>query len=187
LTCIIEEVKGRQTGNSENDGSILFIALRHRAGAPCFPASGALAINHMLCDSCKKRQATIHNTLIFEDIIKKSDLCEECFQASRPDEAGSLAAALKGGCRYCGGEPFTGSRSGTAQTAMGTGLMARTLSFMCKPCAEEYFRFLSAKIPYFNSDNLTKEQAAELAKRDFTAIFAEVDAHMKKWLSERNL
>jgi protein-arginine kinase activator protein McsA len=140
--------------------------------------------NNMLCDMCQKRDATIHTTKISGDVLKKSDLCDECFETSKPTDASNLAAALKAGCRYCGGEPYTGSGN-SGVTVNG----AIKLSFMCKPCAEEYFRFLRLKMPGFGSAALTKEQAAKLAKHNCAAILTELteaEEHMKKWLSERN-
>jgi len=115
------------------------------------------------------------------DVLKKSDLCDECFKTSKPNESGALATALQAGCRYCGGEPYTGS--GHSLTGL-SGPMS--LSFMCKSCAEEYFGFLRLKMPDFGSDTLTKEQAAKLAKYDKATIFTEAEEHMKKWVAERD-
>ena len=122
-----------------------------------------------------------HCTNIAGDVPKQRNLCEECFEASNPTQAHELAKALQAGCRYCGGEPYSGG--GHSPDGLGG---VRTLSFMCKPCAEEYFGFLRLKMPGFGSDTLTKEQAAKLAKHDFGAIFTEAEEHMKKWVAERD-
>jgi hypothetical protein len=131
-----------------------------------------------------KQEATRHETHltnIVGDVPKQRHLCEECFEASNPTQAHELTTALKAGCRYCGGEPYTGS--GHSLDGL-SGTMK--LSFMCKPCAEEYFGFLRLKMPGFGSDTLTKEQVAKLAKYDKAAIFTEAEEHMKKWVAERD-
>jgi hypothetical protein len=136
---------------------------------------------NMLCNICQEREATVHTTIISGDVLRKGDLCEECFKASNPTQAHELTTALKAGCQYCGGEPFTGS--GHSLDGL-SGTMKP--SFMCKPCAQEYSRLLRLKMPGFGSDTLTKEQAAKLAQYDFPAIFAEAEEHMKKWVAERD-
>jgi hypothetical protein len=115
------------------------------------------------------------------DVLKRSDFCEECFETSKPSELGSFTTALQAGCRYCGGEPYTGSShslDGLTSTMM--------MSFMCKPCADEYFSFLRQKMPGFGSDTLTKEQAAKLAKYNHAAIFTEAEEHMRKWVADKD-
>jgi hypothetical protein len=135
----------------------------------------------MLCEICQKRKATVHTTIMSGAVLKQSDFCGECFETSKPSEAGALATALQSGCRYCGGQPYSGSgHSLTAMSGIGN------LSFMCKPCAEEYFRFLRLRMPGFGSDTLTKEQAAKLAKYDLAAISIEVEEHMEKWVANKD-
>jgi len=138
----------------------------------------------MLCDICQKPEATRHETHLSNiagEVPKPRHLCEECIEVSNPSQAHELTAALKAGCRYCGGKPYTGSGHSVE------GLRdTMKLSFMCKPCAEEYFRFLRLKMPGFGSDTLTKEQAAKLAKHDKSAVFTEAEEHMKKWVAKRD-
>ena len=135
----------------------------------------------MLCEICHQREATCHLNTIKDGEVTSRDLCDECFATSNPSQAHELATALKAGCRYCGGEPF--SESGHSLSGL-SGI--RNLSFMCKACAEEYFRFLRQKMPGFGSDTLTEEQAATLAKYDRAEIFTEAEEHMKKWVAERD-
>ena len=99
--------------------------------------------NDMLCEICQQREATVHETQIAGDVLKSRNLCEPCYQATEPAQATNLGEALKSGCRYCGGEPYSGG---------GSSLPGRAgeISFMCKPCTEEYCRFLDSKIPGFN-------------------------------------
>ncbi len=126
----------------------------------------------------------MHNTEIAGDVQKTRDLCEQCFQAIEPARAGDLAAALKAGCRYCGGEPYAGGRSPLAGP---TGV--RGITFMCEPCSEEYYRFLDLKIPGFvecaTTATVTDDLIAKLRACDFLAILAEVEDHMKKWVAKR--
>jgi protein-arginine kinase activator protein McsA len=135
----------------------------------------------MFCDICHEREATIHMTHIVGDAVSPTHFCSQCYEASKPAEARGLTAALDAGCRYCGGEPYTGS--GHSPDGLSS---ISNLSFMCKPCAEEYFGFLRLKMPGFGSDTLTTEQAAKLAKYDRAAIFTEAEEHMKKWVAERD-
>ena len=134
----------------------------------------------MLCDLCQKREATVHNTIISGDVLKKGDLCDECFGISKPVEASNLATALKAGCRYCGGEPYTGSGNSLV-TVNG----AVKLTFMCKPCAEEYFRFIRHQLPSFGDPEITTEQIAELRTHNIAGVLSEADEYMKRWVAGR--
>jgi hypothetical protein len=60
------------------------------------------------------------------------------------------------------------------------------LSFMCKSCAEEYFRFLGRKLPGFGEPDITTEQIAEMRTRNIAGVLAEAQEHMKKWVTERD-
>ncbi len=113
------------------------------------------------------------------------DLCQECFEASGVEGAAELPAALQAGCRFCGGEAYGG---GIDSLAMLDGI--RKVSFMCKSCSDEYYGFLRLKLPGFGDPNLTKEQMATFLAKfkscDFHAILVELEAHMKKWVAERD-
>jgi protein-arginine kinase activator protein McsA len=136
----------------------------------------------MLCEICHEREATVHTTQIAGDVQKTRDLCEQCFQGTEPSGAGDLAAALKAGCRYCGGEPYAGGCSSLPTRVRG-------ITFMCKPCSAEYYRFLDHKIPGFvecaRTATVTDDLIAKLSACDFSAILTEVDGHMKEWVAER--
>jgi hypothetical protein len=142
----------------------------------------------MLCDICQKQEATRHETHctnIRGDVPKQRHLCDDCFNTSNPTEARSMAEALKAGCRYCGGEPYGG---GLDSVALLGGV--RKMSFMCKPCSNEYYGFLRLKFPGFGDPNPTEEQmavlVAKLRSSDFPAILVELEAHMKKWVIGRD-
>jgi len=57
---------------------------------------------------------------------------------------------------------------------------------MCKPCAEEYFRFLRQKLPGFGDPDITAEQIAEMQKHNIAGVLAEAKEHMKKWVKGRD-
>lgn len=126
----------------------------------------------------------MHNTEVAGDVQKTRDLCERCFQATEPARAVDLAAALKAGCRYCGGEPYAG---GVSLLPRPTGIHG--ISFMCRPCSEEYYRFLDHKIPGFvecaRTATVTDDLIAKVRACDFSVILTEVEGHMKKWVADR--
>jgi protein-arginine kinase activator protein McsA len=138
----------------------------------------------MLCDTCHEREATVHTTHctnIADDVPKQQHLCNECFEASSPNQASELTAALDAGCRYCRGTPGIGGADAIAGMSG-----VQKISFMCRPCAEEYHRFLALKLPGFGKETITDEQIATIRTHDFSAILAELEKHMKKWVSERD-
>ena len=138
----------------------------------------------MLCDICQKQDATTHETHctnIAGDVPKARHLCDECFEASNLTQARELAKALQAGCRYCGGEPYTGG--GHSPDGL-SGTMK--LSFMCKPCAEEYFRFLRQKLPGFGEPEITNEQIAEIRTHNMADVLTEAQGHIQKWVAEKN-
>ncbi len=121
----------------------------------------------------------MHNTEIAGDIHKNRDLCEQCFQATEPGLAADLDGAMQAGCRYCGGEPYAGGGSPLRGPTPG-------ISVMCKPCWEEYYRFLDHKIPGFvecaRTATVADDFIAKMRACDLSAIFTETEIHMKKWV-----
>jgi hypothetical protein len=59
------------------------------------------------------------------------------------------------------------------------------ISFMCDPCAEEYYRFLGQRWPGFGDATITGEQIAAIHATDKMAVFREAEEHMKKWVAEK--
>src|SRR5205807_1707053 len=96
-----------------------------------------------------------------------------------------LTAALRAGCRFCSGEPYAG---GCAPPAALSG--ALRMSFMCKPCTEEYYRFLDEKLPGFvtcaSTATVSDELIAKVRASDLSAVFTELENHMNKWVAEKN-
>jgi protein-arginine kinase activator protein McsA len=139
----------------------------------------------MLCEICQEREATVHTTQIAGDVQKVRNLCDTCFQAAEPAQARGLAEALQAGCRYCGGEPYVG---GGSHVPGSSGV--REISFMCRPCTEEYYRFLDQRVPGFvecaRTATVTDDLRARLRTSDLSAIFAEIEDHMKRWVAERS-
>jgi protein-arginine kinase activator protein McsA len=134
----------------------------------------------MLCDICQEREATNHATQIVGDVLTHSNLCNKCFEDSKPTEARDLATALQAGCRYCGGEPYSG---GYDPIALLSGIYK--ISFMCKLCTEERSRFLRQKHPGFGEATVTKEQIAKILASRSSPISIKAEEHMKKWVSEK--
>ena len=139
------------------------------------------AHHDMLCEICHQREATCHINTIKDGVVTSRDLCDDCFAASNPTQAHELTTALKAGCRYCGGEPYTGSGSGHSLAELST----TKLSFMCKPCAEEYFRFVRQRLPSFGDPDITNGQIAELRTHNIGEVLTEAKEHMKKWVAEK--
>ncbi len=141
----------------------------------------------MLCDKCREREATVHTTHCTDtadDVPTQQHLCDQCFQAVEPARASGLSAALQAGCRYCGGEPYAGGGSPFA----GPG-GAHGITFMCKRCTDEYYRLLDQKVPGFTecakTATVTNDLISKLRASDMSAIFAEIEGHMRKWVAER--
>ena len=90
-----------------------------------------------------------------------------------------MSAVFEGAsCRYCGGEPYSGGGDPMA------GLRGvRKVSFMCRPCMEEYVGFLSAKWPGFGDVEITDEQISNIRRSDKAAVFRDAEEHMKKWVA----
>jgi len=140
----------------------------------------------MLCDICQKREATVHiahGTSNGGHVPKPSDLCGDCFESSNPTEASKASGIEKvweAGCQYCGGPPVIG---GADPLATISGI--HKLRCMCRPCADEYHRFLQVKMPGFGTGTMTKEQIAKIKTYDIPAIFTEAEEHLKKWVADR--
>jgi DNA-directed RNA polymerase subunit RPC12/RpoP len=111
--------------------------------------------------------------------MTKSDLCNECFEASSPAAKELSSAARAARCQYCGGQPCAG---GTDFMAMGTGI--QRMKYMCMPCSMEYHRFVQRE-----SRQLLAQGASNLSQMEQIAALQKVqeaaESHMKKWISNR--
>jgi hypothetical protein len=58
---------------------------------------------------------------------------------------------------------------------------------MCKPCAEEYYRFLRQAWPGFGDPSISDKQIANINASDRLAVFTEAEGHMKKWVADKKL
>jgi len=85
------------------------------------------------------------------------------------------------GCQYCGGPTAIGGADPLATIG---GI--HKLRCMCRPCAEEYHRFLQLKMPGFGTLSMKKEQLAKMKTYDIPAIFTAAEEHIKKWVAERD-
>ena len=113
---------------------------------------------------------------------RQRDLCAECFESSYHTEAGDITKVWEAGCEYCGGPPVIGGAD-PLSTMSGN----NKLRCMCKPCAQEYHRFLQMKMPGFGTLTMTKEQLAKMKTYDIPAIFTGANEHMKKWVKDKSL
>lgn len=101
--------------------------------------------------------------------MRSRDLCRECYEASSPQAKEVLEAR----CEYCGAEACTG----------GTDLLDfEKLKFMCRECSIEHNRYVEQHEPH-EASSLSAEEQLALMRR----LNQEADAHMKQWVSKRNL
>jgi hypothetical protein len=56
---------------------------------------------------------------------------------------------------------------------------------MCKPCSDEYHRFLTHRWPGLGDLAITDEQIANIRRSDTAAVLREAEEHMKKWAADR--
>ena len=126
----------------------------------------------------------MHETQIAGDVQKSRNFCEQCYQATKPAESSGLGAALGGGCRYCGGEPYVGSLF-----PMAGGSGAQEVRWMCRWCEDEFYRLLDEKIPGFvecaRTASVTDEFIARWRACDMASVLREVEAHMRTWAAGR--
>lgn len=90
--------------------------------------------------------------------------------------AEELSSAWEAGCRYCGGEPQC-----TAPDLSAGQLGVQKMCALCSRCAQEFYRFMQMKVPGLGTPEINADQMRELP-----TIFAQVERHMKKWVSERD-
>ena len=139
----------------------------------------------MLCEICKKREATVHLNQTDGDVVEHSDFCGECFEAANPTVGRGLGAVWQAGCKYCGGEPAIGGLDAFAALS-GTSQM----SVMCKPCADEFYRFLDQQWPSFSecarTATVTQELTASIKRSDIAAVIREAEDHMRRWIESRS-
>jgi protein-arginine kinase activator protein McsA len=139
----------------------------------------------MHCEICKKREATIHLDRTVSDVVEHNHFCEECFEASNATMGRGLGAVWQAGCKYCGGEPVIGGLDAAAALSG-----ASRMSVMCKPCADEFHRFLDEKWPSFSecarTATVTQELINSIKRRDTAAVIREAEEHMRKWIENRS-
>lgn len=127
----------------------------------------------MLCEICRQREATVHETNVVGDAVTTQDVCRECFEIAEPSEARELMGVFSAGCHYCGGEPHC-----TCPDLTGD---AEKLWTLCANCAQEFYRFMDVKLPGLSEGKVEPEVALQVPM-----ILAELDRHMKQWVSDRH-
>ena len=132
----------------------------------------------MLCENCKRNEATCHVCTVVGGVSQSRDLCSECYEASSPEAREFSAAQRDARCEYCGGQPCAG---GTDFMAMATGLP--TLKFMCMPWSMEHNQYLQQQLQPLQQDasSLSQQEQLELLRQ----LNRQADAHMRQWVSER--
>jgi len=134
----------------------------------------------MLCESCHQREANHNITCINGDVVvKKRDLCPECFLASSPDlppESRRLATAQRDArCVYCGGKPYIG---GTVLLDIERGV--QNIKFACIPCSIEHNRYLQEHLQE-DASALSQQEHSDLLRK----LNEEADQHMNEWVFQR--
>ncbi|HTY88715.1 MAG TPA: hypothetical protein VMB80_14705 [Candidatus Acidoferrum sp.] len=128
----------------------------------------------MLCDSCHKREATRHVTVIVGDMMQKRDFCAECFEADSPSVAAGAVDQSGARCEYCGGQPCAG-----AADFLALGTVIPQMKFMCVPCSLEYQRYLQQELEAGPGD-LTQQQQLDAIRK----LRERANAHMRQWAAE---
>lgn len=117
-----------------------------------------------LCEVCQKRSAT--GVIISGDNGKRSNLCDECFEATSSAEiVQSVADLLSARCQYCGGKACSGD---VDYLALAEGIQ-RTW-YLCESCSREHVRYLKRH---------------SRSNRSLRALNDAADAHMKQWVSKK--
>lgn len=125
------------------------------------------------CSECGGKPAVYHLHVIRDGVSDARRLCEACFRSAAP-----AMAPMKGGrCRHCGGEARAGG--GPLDAILGR----NEWIFLCFSCSGEYLRFLGGRLkdPGHAGDLPVSAQLECLR-----AIDAEADAHMKRWVIQRD-
>jgi protein-arginine kinase activator protein McsA len=139
----------------------------------------------MLCEKCTKQEASVQITENWagSEVSKTMNVCADCARSVHGLEGiPNLETVLDGSpCRYCGGKPCSGGLDPLASLSG-----VRTISMMCKSCADEYFRFVRQKWPGFGGLDITDEQIANIRGADTVAVFRQAEEYMRKWVAERN-
>ena len=111
----------------------------------------------MLCQKCKKREATCHVTTIDGAEAAHKHLCEECFKAQSPSVRGDLTKRLDETCDYCG---ELAPSLGTDFLALMSG--AQKLQRMCGRCSLAYSKFIQQEAQQIDSGLPPEAQLAAI-------------------------
>ena len=103
----------------------------------------------MLCDTCKKTQATVHLTEIIDDKMTELHLCEECAQKKGAQMESHFGLAdLLAGLADLGGGGFTKAKSETQVKCPRCGLTYEDFKKVGRlGCGECYSAFKEALLP----------------------------------------
>jgi uncharacterized repeat protein (TIGR04138 family) len=128
--------------------------IRHCPALRFDPYSG------MLCEHCKKREARVFSTSIFQGQSSTLSVCVRCFKTHYPEQFAQMQAIHEAGCSCCG------KKCGAS---------------MCGSCVEEMRRMMEAK----GVSEPPDESAMEEELRNYREGLMEVEEHMRRRSPER--
>jgi hypothetical protein len=132
-----------------------------------------------LCSNCRKPGAGTHLTSIHHGIKESRFLCESCLPSAGPPVLQDFVAKMKNSvCRFCSGKGVTPDP------------LARILDvqeeprFLCVSCSSEYLRIGSERLAVLDGGT-GKDTHTEQMKK-LQAAAKDIEAHMEKWVIQRN-
>ncbi len=132
-----------------------------------------------LCANCGKETAKAHLTSIHHGIKESRFLCESCLPLADPPVLQDFLAKLqKSICRFCGGKGMT------TDPIHGMLVGNEEMRFLCLSCSREYLPLLGERLGAFNAEIGELSQADQMNK--LRAAANDIEAHMKKWVIQRD-
>jgi hypothetical protein len=127
-----------------------------------------------LCQACDSKLVTHYISQPGAEPPSIS-LCDDCVQTHTPALARDVMEELKAGrCRFCGGQAAT--TDSLARVIDGAGADEK---FLCRSCASEYHRI---GLRYFDGPSDPDSKAGERLRE----IMEQIDAHMRRWVIQRD-
>jgi hypothetical protein len=136
-------------------------------------------LEQALCSKCGKPAAGTHLTSIHHGIKESRFLCQSCLPSAGPPGLQDFLAKLQNSvCRFCGAkgmttDPIHGMLFGTEE-----------MRFLCFSCSSEYLPLLSERIGAIDDGSEESRDADPMIR--FRETADNIDAHMKKWVIQRD-
>ena len=133
-----------------------------------------------VCDACRERLATFHNTMFVDERAQTRDLCMTCWeQLASPDELASQERFREvirtGKCKYCGEQATGGSMSCCWPGE-------EHVNLLCEPCQKDRAEFMlrpENKLP----DDFPDDDDAAMA--EMSARLSQVKAAAEDYVRKR--